>query len=236
VFAIADDEDSIDFSATERMFVVDVKASPGNLKKASPDNVQTFVGSAIRFDDVGVDENDKALGLQPNAVSFPRGIGTTLGPGSPGDMTSGRFVGTVYIEQAHFNVIRKTAIDPKPWPPEDSLSLYQVTSVAYSTSAGNGLRAGRRYHGYRGTVVEVTATEFFVVFQSQAGAPKIGPCKFKLDDASQYDSDPPTQALDNAPSISAGPITKGAQGALFVALPYSATLELIGGKLPIGLG
>jgi len=233
VLAIVNDEEDIDFSKTSRLFEVDLQATP----KAP---TSTFTGSGIKFDDRGVDQTDQELAAQLNGVAVPLGI-TTLGSGKLKDLTRGGFVGAVYIEHDHFNRIRKTAFEPDPWPGE-SFDLYQITSVAYSQSPSNGTRAGKRYHGFRGTVTAVNGRTVELTFQKHVqkldddGEIPLGPFRFNLDDAHQCDSDPPPEALDGAPSIAMGPITTGKEGAFFVALPHAASLNLSGGKLPIGFG
>jgi len=234
-------EDRVDFSATERLFEVDLDATPSTV--GAPDPVTHLVTrwSDVRFDDRGVDRFDNELRPAVNAATLSVGI-TTLGSprvlsGGLRDLTVGAFVGAVYVEHALFRQIAKSALTAPgspPWP-EGFFKLHEITSITYSRNKINGARAGLRYHGFEARVVNVLDGGAAIEVEfPHPGQVALGPLTLRLDDPRDCDRDPPPEALGGVPSLTTDP-TAGAQGPLFVALPRAAAM-LATPKMPLGQG
>lgn len=250
VFAIINGKDSVDFSATDRLFDVDLEATPKRVGAPRHDDAPPIAFADVRFDDRGVDVHGVELSELRNPALLTLGI-TTLGgvvpavlPGEPlggnrPDLTRGGFVGAIYVERQLFETIEGKAIavagNPHPWP-GTFFELYEITSIAYSSNKElNGTRAGMRYHGFRARVIQVADDRKTIKldFPRLDNPRPLGPSWFRLDDPSECDSAPPQEALAGVTPITADSQV-GTVGPLFVALPRAVGLALSGPKLPIG--
>jgi len=229
----------VDFSATSRLLEVDLMATP--LTVGMPGAIITF--SDVKFDDRGVDKSGNPVPDLLNAMAVNLGI-TTLGAPVSGNLKKGAHVGAVYIEHKLFDQIKSEKIDVVGQPswPKGLFELHEITSIAYSNNAINDSRQGKRYHGFQARVVNVGGTDVTgrptigVEFHHKGSpSPPQGPFIFTLNDPEQYDHDPPPDAFDGLPPITANP-TIGAEGPMFVALPLAAKLNISGPKLPVGDG
>jgi hypothetical protein len=234
VFAKVSNTTKIDFTATVRRFDVDLARTPSHTAAQQG----PWGWNDIRFDDRGVDKTGREIEAMYSTTGMRLGM-TSIGSGKLDDQTRGAYVGTAYIEDNYYNTIYPTAIASQDatWPPV-GIEFYQLSSIAYSANAAaNGDRAGKRYHGFKVKVLDVSGSCIKLEFPPVVGGPgaALGPWWFNLDRTDECDRDPPTTALAGAVSVATSPVV-GMSGALFVALPHAVSLLLTGPKLPIGDG
>jgi hypothetical protein len=210
--------------AEERLFEVDLHATPTGIGVTD--------WSKVKFDDRGM--NKFGGEVTANVPSFEL---TNI---FRDDLRHGPLAGALYIEHDFYDSIFACAIASPlaPWPPANR-KLYEYTSIAYSASPDNGARAKSRYYGFRGRVVKLANDDdgnpmAFIEILFPNGAVRTS-AWFELEKPQHCDREPPSTALGGESSITTTP-QKGAEGAIFIALPYALSLGLAGGKLPIGGG
>jgi hypothetical protein len=226
VLPITSDDGTIDLSA--KRFEVDLMKTPSR----GP-------WKAVAFDDRGVNAANQILPPQSDASMVPLGI-TNIGATSDADdLLRAAFIGAVYVERTLFE---RLALGTKtyPWPPAE-YALYQLTSIAYRANTKDA-RAGKRYHGFRGTVIETQGSLIRVTFPQPVGA-SLGPWWFNTSDVDDVDGKPPVEAVgrlakgqkgESGEKVLGANSKIGDTGPLFLALPGATIKKMFGPKIPVG--
>ncbi|HEY4240524.1 MAG TPA: hypothetical protein VGM88_11950 [Kofleriaceae bacterium] len=203
---------------TRPSFTVDLSKTPS----------QDF--ASAMYDDRGVDKDGMTLFAIPAASVLVLGI-TSIGSSTAkgaNDMRIGAFVGGLYIVNDTYGQLRDAGVigtDDAPWPPSGT-ELYSLTSVAYPD--------GRRYHGFHGRVVSRSGNTLVMNLKAVTGWQ---PTNVTVDvtNVKQCDPTPPSAATSGATPLLAQ--TKvGAEGAVFLALPFAVSSGAPSNKLPSGQG
>lgn len=219
VIGVLSDDAYVDYSNVDLRFSIDMTRTPGRA------GIKEW--SKVLVDDRGVDAEGRELPPDPFAMLLPLPV-TSIGAGSFDDPMRGAYLGAVYLERNYFLSISKTKL--LSWPnPQGDYSLLQVTSIAYSRRADLLGRSNNRYHGFPAKITGVNDNDVTVEIIERGESKSV---TFKRGNASAYDPEPPTDALDGQPSLASN-LNPGASGALFLELKTAVNASLVGPKMPI---
>jgi hypothetical protein len=214
---------SVDF--TVPTFDIDLSATPTR-----------GVWDTVQVDDRGVDRNNQMYGPALNQWLLQLGI-TTIGPVNTNRILVSTMIGVVYVEDSRYQKITVSTNPQYPWPPPEYPCLYQLTSIAYRANTSDPY-AGKRYHGFCCTVVDVKASLISVTC-ALPGKQLLGPVWLDTSNPDDCCAAPPPEALAGLAagqkSLTASPQI-GDTGSIYISLPRAIQLDMGPGgpKIPIG--